>query len=72
MEVEGFGLNPPYNLPTRYLERRTRLDLAQPLDFVSTCDVVGGNSGSPVVNKQGELVGLIFDSNIEGLVGDFA
>lgn len=67
----SFGLKFPYNLPERFLERRTRVNLAGPVDFVNTCDIIGGNSGSPVVNRQGELVGLIFDGNIESLVGDF-
>jgi hypothetical protein len=69
--AERQGQREPFALPDCWLKARDRLDLATPFNFVSTADTIGGNSGSPVLNRAGELVGINFDRNRHGLVRNF-
>ncbi len=67
----GFERLPPWRLPDRFWRRKERLDLRTPVNFVAECDIIGGNSGSPVVDRQGGLVGVVFDGNIESLTNRY-
>jgi len=61
----------PFALPKSWLDAKKRLDLKTPMDIATSNDIIGGNSGSPVFNRKLELVGLVFDGNIQSLGGAF-
>jgi len=70
--AEDHENEPPYRLPENWSNNQQKLNLSTPLNFVSTADIIGGSSGSPTVNKAGDVVGIIFDGNIESLPWNFA
>lgn len=61
----------PYTFPSSWLKQESAVNKAVPFNFVSTNDIIGGNSGSPVINAKGEIVGLVFDGNLHSLGWDY-
>ncbi|HXZ28867.1 MAG TPA: S46 family peptidase [Terriglobales bacterium] len=69
--AQEHGNKDPYQLPQSWWDAKSKLNLNTPLNAVETADIIGGNSGSPVLNTKGEVVGIIFDGNIQSLPWDF-
>jgi hypothetical protein len=69
--AENRGFESPWDLPPALVAAKDELDLSTPVDFVSAHDIIGGNSGSPVIDRQGRFIGLIFDGNLYMLPNRF-